>query len=98
MSKQIINYTDMDSNKKELAMIFDHINQILDNVETTCTSIVSSEIWNGRAANYYEENSKAICDNFEDINYELKSIINYLEKVIDSYQNLEKSIINSISN
>lgn len=98
MAKQKINYVNIDSNKKELAGIFNHINQILDNVETACSSIVSSEIWNGQAADYYLKKSKDVSDNFQDINNELKSVINYVDIVIDNYKKFEKSIVNSISN
>lgn len=98
MAKQSINYANVDSNKKELQSIFNHLNQIFDNAETTCSSIVSSEIWNGKAADYYTSKAKAVCDNFEDINYELQSIINYLETIMNNYQNFEKGIVNSINN
>lgn len=98
MAKQSINYANVDSNKKDLQVIFNHINQIFDNTETACSSIVSSEIWNGKAADYYVAKAKAVFDNFEDIDYELKAIINYLETVMNNYQNFEKGIVNSISN
>lgn len=98
MAKQGINYAEFDSNKKELDMIFNKIIQTLEDVNTTCSSIVSSEIWNGQAAEYYTKKSGAVCDNFSDINYELKSVINYTDIVMNNYKEFERNIMGSISN
>lgn len=98
MAKQKIDYKEFNSNKQELELIFNNINQILDDVESANSMIVSSEIWTGQAADSYMQKVKKVCDNFTDINYELKSVINYLNMVVESYQHFEKSIIGNIGN
>ena len=93
MAKGSVNYNEFEQNNRELEIIFNRMNQTLDDINTNCSSIVSSEIWNGKAADYYMMKSKDVCDNYSDINYALKIITVFLNSKIDAYKNFEKNIM-----
>lgn len=92
-----VNYQALIAEKERLAKLFNQANKTLQELEASYKKVTSASTWNSLAKTYYSEKIKKLESNFDIVNDQFRNIQNYLETVIDNYQQVERDLINSFS-
>lgn len=91
-------YTQIESYCNELHNVANRMKEILDNVDTSCTSVTNNGLWEGNASNHYYSKAKKLISNFEEVYREMEMSVLYLAKCSEGYQAIDKNIVGEICN
>ena len=96
MNSEDIKYPKVESYCNEIHHLGQQLKSKFDDVNGVATTLINKEHWVSPASETYGKELKNVVSQFDRIHKELENCVLYMAKVSDSYQKLDKNLINGI--
>lgn len=96
MDREDIKYPQVESYCNEMHHKGQQLRAKFDDINVIANILINKEYWSSPAAEIYGKELKNVVSKFDQIHKELENCIVYLAKVSDTYQNLDKNLVNGI--
>lgn len=96
--KSSISYSQVEQYCNELHNLANLMKENLQEIEETNNKILSSNIWLGKGAQYYQQKLNDITSQFDEIFIELENAVLFMAKCSSGYQEIDNKVMSEICN
>ncbi len=91
-----ISYSEIEAYCNRMHSLASGMKEVLSNIESSSSYIISAGLWNGNAAEKYCDKLKKVIRNFDEVFNEIENSILYLANSSQGYEAVDKQIMQEI--
>ena len=89
------NSVEMQKYTSEMSALFNSMEETLATLEASYKKIYGKDVWNSEARNYFFDRTKQVFQNMDAVSTKFLNTKKYLNTVIENYETLNTSLINT---